>query len=175
MKPASVALAACLSLLVACGGDNSEVGQFKNDWLGNEIKITSLTDPKIDGVICHLSYFDRDVWDRIGKSNWFENLSNSSISCLQTGPVTIRNIDLDRSGEEVFDQNQSLVFKQLAVRRSYDADSDSLIYVSFSRKPVDGSAKMNLPTVPLYDRDLTWKTRKARPIVPAWPVACVNL
>jgi catabolite regulation protein CreA len=56
MKLAPVALAACLSLLAACGGGNSEVGEFKNDWLGNEIKIKSLTDPKIDGVICHLAF-----------------------------------------------------------------------------------------------------------------------
>jgi len=163
MKLAPVALAACLSLLAACGGGNSEVGEFKNDWLGNEIKIKSLTDPKIDGVICHLAFFDRGVWDRIGKGNWFENPSNSSISCLQTGPVTIRNIDLGRSGEEVFDQNQSLVFKQLAVRRIYDADSDSLIYVSFSRKPIDGSAKMSLSTVPLYGRDVAWERGKPTP------------
>ena len=157
MKPAPLALAAGLCLLAACGGGGNEVGEFKNDLVGNEIKIQSLTDPKIDGVICHLAHFDRGFWDRIGKGNWFENPSNSSISCLQTGPVTIRNIDLDKSGAEVFDQNQSLIFKQLAVRRIYDADSDSLMYVSFSRKIVDGSAKMSLSTVPLYDRDVTWE------------------
>jgi len=160
MKPAPLALAAGLCLLAACGGGGNEVGEFKNDLVGNEIKIQSLTDPKIDGVICHLAHFDRGFWDRIGKGNWFENPSNSSISCLQTGPVTIRNIDLDKSGEEVFDQNQSLIFKQLAVRRIYDADSDSLMYVSFSRKIVDGSAKMSLSTVPLYDRDVTWERGK---------------
>jgi CreA protein len=163
MKLGRVALAFSLSLLAGCSGGKTEVGEFKNDWLGNEIKIKSLTDPKVDGVICHLSYFDRGVWDRLGKGNWFENPSNSSISCLQTGPITIRNIDLDRSGEEVFDQNQSLVFKQLAVRRIHDAGSDSLIYVSFSRKPVNGSAKMSLSTVPLYDRDVIWEHGKPTP------------
>ncbi len=160
MKIASISLAAGLFLLAACGGKGNEVGEFKNDWVGNEIKINSLTDPKIDGVICHLSYFDRGVWDRVGKGNWFENPSNSSISCLQTGPVTIGNIDLDKSGEEVFDQNQSLIFKQLAVRRIYDAESDSLMYVSFSRKITNGSAKMSLSTVPLYGQDVTWERGK---------------
>tara|TARA_R110002020_G_scaffold399971_1_gene609874 strand:+ start:100549 stop:101040 length:492 start_codon:yes stop_codon:yes gene_type:complete len=159
MKTVSIAIAA-LCLLAACGGKDNEVGEFKNDWVGNEIKIKSLTDPKIDGVICHLSYFDRGFWDRVGKGNWFENPSNSSISCLQTGPVTVHNIDLDKSGEEVFDQNQSLIFKQLAVRRIYDVDSDSLMYVSFSRKITNGSAKMSLSTVPLYDREVTWERGK---------------
>jgi len=154
---------ATLALIVsACGTGNEEVGEFKNDWLGNEIKINALKDPKVEGIICHLAYFDRGVWDRIGKGNWFENPSNSSISCLQTGPVTIGRIDTDRSGEEVFDQNQSLIFKQLIVRRIYDAESDALIYVSFSRKPIDGSAKMSLSTVPLFGEQVTWTQPKPK-------------
>jgi CreA protein len=156
-------LALMFAALSACGGGAKEVGEFKNDWSGNEIKITQLADPKVQGVVCHLAHFDRGFWDRIGKGNWFENPSNSSISCLQTGPVVIGRIDLDKSGEEVFDQNQSLIFKQLAVRRIYDADTDSLMYVSFSRKIVDGSAKMSLSTVPLYGRDVTWTQGKPAP------------
>jgi len=154
-------LAACA--LAACGNGSPEVGEFKNDWSGNEIKIIQLSDPKVDGVVCHLAHFDRGVWDRLGKGNWFENPSNSSISCLQSGPITIGRIDLDKSGEEVFDQSQSLVFKQLAVRRIYDAGTDSLMYVSFSRTIVDGSAKMSLTTVPLYGRDVTWTQGKPAP------------
>jgi CreA protein len=160
-------LAPCLALVLAtlsaCGNGAKEVGEFKNDWSGNEIKITQLKDPKVSGVICHLAHFDRGFWDRVGKGNWFENPSNSSISCLQSGPVVIGNIDLDKSGEEVFDQNQSLIFKQLAVRRIYDADTDSLMYVSFSRKIVDGSAKMSLSTVPLYGQNVTWTKSKPAP------------
>ncbi len=154
-----VLLALILPFAAACSNDK-EVGEFKNDWLGNEIKIKQLQDPRIEGVVCHLSYFDRGVWDRLGKGNWFENPSNSSISCLQSGPIRIGRIDLEKSGEEVFDQNQSLIFKQLAVRRIYDADSDSLMYVSYSRKIVDGSAKMSLSTVPLFGEDVTWLNGK---------------
>ena len=154
IKIVAALLSACL--MAACGGGETEVGEFKNDWTGNEIKIMQLQDPKVSGVVCHLAHFDRGVWDRLGKGNWFENPSNSSISCLQSGPITVGKIDLDKSGEEVFDQSQSLVFKQLAVRRIYDPGTDSLMYVSFSRTIVDGSAKMSLSTVPLYGRDVTW-------------------
>ncbi|MAN45362.1 MAG: CREA protein [Alphaproteobacteria bacterium] len=162
MKHITACLLLALIPLSACG-NGKEVGEFKNDWLGNEIKIKQLHDPKIEGVVCHLSYFDRGVWDRIGKGNWFENPSNSSIACLQSGPIRIGRIDLDKSGEEVFDQNQSLIFKQLAVRRIYDADTNSLIYVSYSRKIVDGSAKMSLSTVPLYGQDVVWQNGKPAP------------
>jgi CreA protein len=143
--------------LTACGGagQHEEVGEFKNDLIGNEIKLEALKDPKVEGVTCHLSYFDRAVWDRLAKGNWFENPSNSSIACRQTGPITIGAIDLDKSGEEVFSQSQSLIFKELAVRRIYDAANNTLIYVSFSRKPIEGSAKMAISTISLYGQNVT--------------------
>lgn len=144
-----------LALLAACGsGQHEEVGEFKNDLIGNEIKLEALKDPKVDGVTCHLSYFDRAVWDRIAKGNWFENPSNSSIACRQTGPIVIGDIDLDKSGEEVFSQQQSLIFKQLAVRRIYDAANTTLIYVAFTRKPVEGSAKMSISSISLYGQEV---------------------
>lgn len=147
--------ALALLFLAACGGagQHEEVGEFKNDLIGNEIKLEALKDPKVVGVTCHLSYFDRAVWDRLAKGNWFENPSNSSIACRQTGPITIGAIDLDKSGEEVFSQQQSLIFKQLAVRRIYDATNNTLIYVAFSRKPIEGSAKMSISTIALYRQD----------------------
>jgi CreA protein len=143
-------------VLAACGGagQHEEVGEFKNDLVGNEIKLEALKDPKVDGVTCHLSYFDRGVWDRVAKGNWFENPSNSSIACRQTGPIAIGAIDLDKSGEEVFSQQQSLIFKQLAVRRIYDAANKTLIYVAYSRKPVEGSAKMSISTIALYGQNV---------------------
>ena len=147
--------------LAACGaGQHEEVGEFKNDLIGNEIKLEALKDPKVDGVTCHLSYFDRAVWDRLAKGNWFENPSNSSIACRQTGAIVIGDIDLDKNGEEVFSQQQSLIFKQLAVRRIYDAANNTLIYVAFTRKPVEGSAKMSISSISLYGQDVMTPARK---------------
>lgn len=146
-----------LSLAASCGGagQHEEVGEFKNDLIGNEIKLEALKDPKVAGVTCHLSYFDRGVWDRVAKGNWFENPSNSSIACRQTGPIAIGAIDLDKSGEEVFSQQQSLIFKHLAVRRIYDPANNTLIYVAFSREPIEGSAKMSISTISLYGQNVT--------------------
>lgn len=151
----ALVLTASFALLAACGsGQHEEVGEFKNDLVGNEIKLEALKDPKVEGVTCHLSHFDRAFWDRVAKGNWFENPSNSSISCQQTGPVVIGDIDFDKSGEEVFTQQQSLIFKQLAVRRIYDASSNTLIYVAFTRRPIEGSAKMSISTISLYGQDV---------------------
>lgn len=154
-------IAAILTLfLTACGGGDTEVGEFKNDWLGNEIKVEALKDPEVEGVTCHLSHFDRGFWDRVSKGNWFEDPSNTSIACRQTGPIRIGDISTKRAGEEVFNQKQSLVFKVITVRRIYDPENDTLLYVVYSRKPVDGSAKMAISTISLYGEDVTWVNGK---------------
>jgi len=141
-----------LLLLAACGrSSENEVGEFKNDFVGNEIKVQALSDPKVSGVTCHLSHFDRGFWDRVSKGNWFEDPSNASIACRQTGPINVGDIDLDKNGEEVFSQRMSLVFKSIAVRRIYDKDNNTLIYVVYSRRPIEGSAKMSISTISLYD------------------------
>ena len=151
----NIQISAFLLLLAACGRSaHTEVGEIKNDFAGNEIKLEALKDPKVEGVTCHFSWFDRGFWDRAAKGNWFENPSNSSIACRQTGPIKIGAIDLDKNGEEVFSQKQSLIFKSLAVRRVYDAQNNTLIYVAYSRKPVDGSAKMSISSVALYGQNV---------------------
>ena len=150
-------------VLAACGrsGEN-EVGEFKNDFAGNEIKVQALSDPKVAGVTCHLSHFDRGFWDRVAKGNWFEDPSNASIACRQTGPISIGDIDEDKNGEEVFSQRMSLVFKSIAVRRIYDADNNTLVYVVYSRRPIEGSAKMSISTISLYDADASAKTTSSQ-------------
>lgn len=146
----SIGAAFCAALLIsACGTGSEEVGEFKNDWLGNEIKVEALSDPKTPGVVCHFTHFDRGVWDRLGKGNWFEDPSNASISCHRAGDIDLSLVTLEKSGEEVFSQRQSLFFKNVAVRRIIDLDNLAILYVVHSRKLVDGSAKMSLSTVPL--------------------------
>lgn len=154
--------AVALILVAACGARETEVGEFKNDWVGNEIKLEALKDPKVDGVTCHLSHFDRGFWDRVAKGNWFEDPSNASIACRQTGEIRIGDINLDKAGEEVFSQRQSLIFKALAVRRIYDAENDTLIYVAYSRRPIEGSAKMAISTISLYGQNVDHAFAAAR-------------
>lgn len=149
-----------MSVLAISSASAQQVGEVGVDWLGNDIIVEAIRDPKIEGVTCHVAYFDRGLIDRLQKGNWFEDPSNSSISCRQTGPITIGAIGLKQSGEEVFSQRQSLVWKSLVVKRIYDKANDTLIYLSHSRQVQDGSAKMALSTVPLYGQDVTWTDEK---------------
>ena len=153
----AVLAAACA---VTEGARADEVGGFKNDWTGNRIVVEAIADPKVQGITCHLTHFGRSVIDRLRKGNWFEDPSNSSIACRQTGPLVIGDIKTDPAGEEVFSERASLVFKSIAVRRIYDKKNDTLIYVAYSRQVQDASAKMSVTTVPLYGASASWTGRK---------------
>lgn len=140
-------LAATLQVTAASA---DEVGKIGVDWLGNDIIIEAVADPKVAGVTCHVSYFERGIIDRLQKGNWFEDPSNSSIACRQTGPITVGDIDLDEDGEEIFNSRRSLIWKKLVVNRIFDRENNTLIYLAHSRQVQDGSAKMSISTVPLY-------------------------
>jgi len=157
IKQLPLILLFCVSAAVSRADD---VGRFSNDWTGNGMVIEAVPDPKVDGVTCHLVRFDRSVIDRLTKGNWFENPSNSSISCQQTGPIVIGKIATGAKGEEVFSERVSLFFKSIAVRRIYDKTTDTLVYVAYSRQVKDASAKMGLSTVALFNANVTWSDGK---------------
>ena len=156
-------IVSCLTLFAALSqADADDVGRFRNDWTGNGIVVEAVADPKVQGVTCHISRFSRGVIDRLAKGGWFVDPSNSSIACHQTGPMIIGDIDTSMSGEEVFSERLSLIFKSLAVRRIYDKKNMTLIYVIYSRQVKDASAKMSIATIPLYGRDVNWVSNKER-------------
>lgn len=140
-------LAAALLLLLPVSAPAEEVGRVGVDWVGNDIIIEAFADPKVEGVTCHISYFERSMWDRLSKGNWFEDPSNASIACRQTGPIKIGKISM---AEDVFSESRSLIFKSLNVTRIYDQKNQVLIYLTHATELTDGSAKMSISSVPLY-------------------------
>ena len=155
------AFALALALLLATPSFAEEVGQIATDWTGNDIIVDAIQDPKIQGITCHLTYFERGLIDRLRKGNWFQDPSNSSIACRQTGPIVVGDIDTGRKGEEVFREGLSLVFKSLVVRRIFDKQNNTLVYVAHSRRIQEGSAKMAVSTVPLYNAQATWANARS--------------
>ena len=153
-------LTALAFTLLATAAPAQVVGEVGVDWLGNDIFVEAFKDPEVDGVTCHVSYFDRGVIDRLQKGNWFENPSDTAISCQQTGPITIGDISLKQGGEEVFKQGISLIWKEQVVNRIYDKQNETLIYLAHSRQVQNGSAKMSMTTVPLYNQNVTWTKGK---------------
>lgn len=150
----TLAALAALALVAACGDREGAVGEFSNDLLGNEIMVEAFADPDIPGVVCHVTYFDRSALDRLRQGNWFENPSNSAVACQRIGPISLAGVEDSRSGDEIFNQRQSLFFKNVAVRRIVDLDHSSIVYVSHSREIVEGSAKIDISTVALTPAEI---------------------
>ena len=138
------------AFLLATPAAAEKVGEVGVDWTGNDIVIEAVSDPEVQGVTCHLAYFERGLIDRLSQGNWFEDPSNSSIACRQTGPIVIGDIDRSDEGEEVFREGQSIVFKSIRVKRIFDEANQTLIYLAHARELAEGSAKMSISTVPLY-------------------------
>jgi CreA protein len=130
--------------LSACG--DKEVGDVSLGMFTlKDIKLNTLTDPIVTGVTCHIASIEADLS--------FSDPSDSSISCRQTGEITaemIAQVDKSKSGEVVFKKSKSVFFKSMKVRRIYDPDNQTLMYLSYSTKETSGSFKHSLSTVPLW-------------------------
>ena len=163
---ARIALPAALALTLAACGDSREVGNVGVDWTGNDISIDAVADPEVDGVVCHLAYFNRSFIDRLSQGNWFEDPSYSALDCSVVGPLTIGDIATKAGGEEIFREGRSLIWKSLRVTRVYDATNNALIYLAHAREIQQGSGKMSLSVIPLSGEQVTWtKGALARPVV----------
>ncbi|MDA9558220.1 CreA family protein [Vibrio sp.] len=111
-----------------------------------DIKLEHIQDPKITGVTCHVASIEADLS--------FSDPSDSSVSCRQTGEITpemLNDIDKSKSGEVVFKKSKSIFFKNVKLRRIYDAKNQTLMYLSYSTKETEGSFKHSLSTVPLWN------------------------
>ncbi|PWJ12515.1 CreA family protein [Jannaschia seohaensis] len=145
-----LALPLLASLFLVPPAAAEQVGEVGVDWVGNDIIIEAIADPKVEGVTCHIAYFERSLIDRLSQGNWFEDPSNASIACRQTGPITIGDIDRGEEGENVFRESRSIILKSLRVKRIFDEANQTLIYLVHAAELTEGSAKMAISTVPLY-------------------------
>ena len=144
------AIAFAATVLAAAPLAAEEVGKVGVDWVGNDIIVEAINDPDVPGVTCHIAYFERSIIDRLSQGNWFEDPSNASIACRQTGPITVGDIDRSPDGEEVFRERRSIILKSLRIKRIFDEANQTLIYLVHARELTQGSAKMSISTVPLY-------------------------
>ena len=124
-----------------------EVGEvstaFKLLGANHKIVVEAFDDPEIPGVSCFLSR--AKTGGISGSLGLAEDTSDASIACRQTGPIALPEEIED--GEPVFRKRTSLVFKKLQVVRFYDETRNTLIYLSYSDKMIDGSPKNAISAV----------------------------
>ncbi len=147
MRRALLGLAAALSL---AGGAQAEViGEvstvFKLLGPNHKIVVEAFDDPKVEGVTCYLS---RARTGGIkGGLGLAEDRAEASIACRQIGPIRFR--DTLEDGEEVFKERTSLVFKTMQVVRFFDQKRNSLVYLVYSDRVIEGSPQNSVTAIPI--------------------------
>lgn len=140
---------ALLPLLMFGSARAEEVGCVSTvfKWLGpnDKICIDSFKDPKVDGVVCHVSR--AKTGGMKGAVGLAEDTSDAAIACRQVGPITLQS-DL-KDGEDVFKESRSWLFKKLQVVRFMDKPNNTLVYLIYSDKLIEGSPKNSISTVPI--------------------------
>lgn len=141
---AALALASC----AACARAES-VGEVDTvfKWIGPDHKIVvdAYDDPDVAGVTCYVS---RAKTGGIkGGLGLAEDKAEASIACRQTGPISFPKPL--RQQDEMFSERISLVFKKLRVVRMVDRPRNTLVYLTYSDRVIEGSPQNSVTAVPV--------------------------
>ena len=130
-----------LSLVLAAGAaaQAEPIGSvdtvFKFIGPDHKIVVEAYDDPKVQGITCYVS---RAKTGGIkGALGLAEDKSEASIACRQVGAVAIA-VPLPIQ-EEVFNERISLVFKKLRIVRMVDKKRNTLVYLTYSDRLIEGS------------------------------------
>lgn len=140
-------LGLCLMLSPALQAE--QIGEVSTvfKWLGpnDRIVVEAFDDPKVAGVTCYLSRAKTGgVKGGLGLA---EDRSEASIACRQVGPI--RFTERLEDGEEVFKERTSLVFKTMQVVRFFDERRNTLIYLVYSDRVIEGSPQNAVTAIPI--------------------------
>ena len=116
-------------------------------WIGPDHKIVvdAYDDPEVTGVTCYVS---RAKTGGIkGGLGLAEDKAEASIACRQTGPISFPKPL--RQQDEMFNERISLVFKKLRVVRMVDKPRNTLVYLTYSDRVIEGSPQNSVTAVPV--------------------------
>ncbi|AMO35887.1 MULTISPECIES: CreA family protein [Thauera] len=118
---------------------------FKLIGRNHQVVVEVFDDPKVKGVSCYVS---RARTGGIkGTLGLAEDTADAAVACRQVGEITLLE-PLDKQ-EEVFSERASILFKKVRIVRMADARRNTLVYLVYSDKLIDGSPQNNVTAVPL--------------------------
>jgi CreA protein len=145
MKPAALLVLLAATTVARADPVGSVDTAFKLIGPDHKIVVDVYDDPKVQGVACYVSRAKTGgISGAIGLA---EDKAEASIACRQVGPIAITQ-PLPRQ-EEVFNERISLVFKRLRIVRMVDARRNTLVYLTYSDRLIDGSPKNSVTAVPV--------------------------
>lgn len=146
MKRALAGLACAALCSMASAEQIGEVSTvFKLVGPNDKIVVEAFDDPRVEGVTCYLSRAKTGgVKGGLGLA---EDRSEASIACRQVGPIRFSSELKD--GEEVFRERTSLVFKTMQVVRFFDRKRNTLVYLVYSDRVIEGSPQNAVTAIPI--------------------------
>jgi len=139
-------------LVMACvwfavGARAEEIGEvdtvFKFVGPDHKIVVDAYDDPKVAGVACYVAR--AKTGGVKGAGGVAEDLAEASIACRQVGPISFaKKLPVQ---EEMFSERISLVFKKLRVVRMVDVKRNTLVYLTYSDRVVEGSPENSVTAV----------------------------
>lgn len=111
----------------------------------HKIVVEAHDDPSVKGVTCYVS---RAKTGGIkGGLGLAEDRAEASIACRQTGPISF--LGPIKPDDEMFSERISLVFKRLRVVRMVDVPRNTLVYLTYSDRVIEGSPQNSVTAVPV--------------------------
>ena len=111
----------------------------------HKIVVEVFDDTRVQGVSCFLSR--AKTGGISGALGIAEDKAEASVACRQVGDI--RFLSPVPVKEEVFSEKSSLLFKHLRVVRMVDPKRNSLVYLVYSDRLIDGSPKNSITAVPV--------------------------
>jgi CreA protein len=138
-----------LSLLLTSLARAASIGEvdtvFQLMGPDHKIVVDAHDDPNVGGITCYVA---RAKTGGIkGGLGLAEDRSEASIACRQVGPISFaRPLPAQ---EEVFNERISLVFKRLRIVRMVDKPRNTLVYLTYSDRVIEGSPQNSVTAVPV--------------------------
>lgn len=147
----SLVLLSCLSVGAGHAADGDPDLIFRKSTVFNlltpndKLATYGIDDPDVDGVACH--YTTPEKGGLAGAFGVAEQASDVSLACRQYGPIKFKA--KFSQGDVVFRERRSLIFKKMQIVRGCDAKRNTLVYMVYSDKLIDGSPQNSTSTVPI--------------------------
>jgi CreA protein len=147
MKQRSAVATLALGALALGAARAEPVGEvdtvFKLIGPDHKIVVDAYDDPKVGGVTCYVSRAKTGgIKGAVGLA---EDKAEASIACRQVGPVSFaKPLPVQ---EEIFNERLSILFKKLRVVRMVDRTRNTLVYLTYSDRVIEGSPKNSVTAV----------------------------
>jgi CreA protein len=113
----------------------------------HRVVVERFDDPDVQGVSCYIS--QARTGGVSGMVGLAEDPARFGLSCTVTGPVRVtEGARRGERGENVYESNTSLFFKETRVHRFVDEERGVVVYMAWSTKLVDGSPYNAIAVVP---------------------------